>query len=270
MPRTGWVNVEPHKSGIMTNSDHKLAETSLLNTVQQKLLSLEYDHSLLQQQHDALLQTLSHDLRTPAMTILGFTDLLMTDLSNNPDLNALGQYLEYIRNSAQRQVRLISALTEYGNLSRQAINPATLDLTALIMECLQSRPDKDELTNTRFDFQPTPVTTADTALLKTALNALLDNAIKFTLRVDRPIITFGYTTVDGQPSYFLNDNGTGFNTENQERLFKPFSRFHSGKDYDGDGMGLATASLIVQKHHGRIWVESNQQQGTTLCFTLGA
>ena len=254
----------------MTNSDQKPTETSLLNSLQKKLQSLEHDYSLLQRQHDALLQSMSHDLRTPAMTIMGFTDLLMTDLGNNPDLNVLGQYLEYIRNSAQRQVRLISALTEYGNLSRQAINPVKLDLTALITQCLQSRPDNDELANTRFDFQPTPVATADTDLLKAALDSLLDNAIKFTRRVDRPIIRFGSATVDGQARYFLSDNGTGFNAENQERLFKPFSKFHSGNDYDGEGMGLATASLIVQKHHGRMWVESNQQQGTTVCFTIGA
>ena len=253
----------------MTNSDQKPTETSLLNSLQKKLQSLEHDYSLLQRQHDALLQSMSHDLRTPAMTIMGFTDLLMTDLGNNPDLNVLGQYLEYIRNSAQRQVRLISALTEYGNLSRQAINPVKLDLTALITQCLQSRPDNDELANTRFDFEPVPTATADTDLLKAALDALLDNAIKFTRKTDQPIIRFGSATVDGQARYFLSDNGTGFNAENQERLFKPFSKFHSGKDYDGEGMGLATASLIVQKHHGRMWVESSQQQGTTLCFTLG-
>jgi signal transduction histidine kinase len=241
----------------------------LLIEAQQRLLALEQSQALLLQQQDTLLHSLSHDLRTPAMTILGFTDLLLADHGNSPDPLAVRQYLEHVRNSANRQVGLITALIEFCKLSQQPFDVAATDLSALAAEHVKQRPDLDTLTDTQFVLQPTPIAQGDQQLLRQLMYALLDNAIKFTRRSSHPVIRFGVETGAAQPVYFLHDNGAGFNAERQDRLFRPFSRLHSSKDYPGIGMGLASAALIVQRHQGRIWAAASADQGTIIRFTLG-
>ncbi|MGE3891797.1 MAG: ATP-binding protein [Steroidobacteraceae bacterium] len=235
-----------------------------------EFLPIESQQRQLQNLQDMLLHSLSHDLGTPAMTILGFTDLLLADHDNSPDPQVVRQYLEHIRNSANRQVSLIAALTKYCQLSQQPLSLSCVDLTALITECNKERPDLAELSSYRFELHPTPTNTGDPIMLKLVMQALLDNAIKFTRKISCPVISFGAEFEAEQLVYFLTDNGVGFKVERKERLFQPFCRLHSSKDYEGIGMGLAIAATIIRRHDGRIWAHSDGENGMTVRFTLGA
>ncbi len=233
-----------------------------------QIAALEQQLEQMRQQQEMLLYTLSHDLRTPVMTILGFTDMLVADLKDGSDDQVARQYLEHIRNSASRQATLIENLLKLSRLMRQLLHPEPVDLTRIAFDYWQADPQLADNKGIAVKLQPTPAATGDRALLTLAIHALLGNAVKFTSKQASPEIIFGAEQTNGVVTYFVRDNGVGFNIERAERLFQPFRRLHSSKDYDGLGMGLATAALIIQRHNGRLWADSAIDQGTTMRFTL--
>jgi signal transduction histidine kinase len=97
---------------------------------------------------------------------------------------------------------------------------------------------------------------------------LIDNALKYSLRRDGARVEIGASAAPGGATYFVRDNGVGFDLAHAQHLFEPFHRLHADSDYSGDGIGLALASQIVQRHGGRIWAESAPGQGATFLFTL--
>lgn len=247
-----------------TNADTDLAQAN------RQIAALEQQLEQMRQQQEMLLYTLSHDLRTPVMTILGFTDMLVADLQEVGEDQNARHYLEHIRNSATRQAMLIESLLKLSRLMHQVIHAESVDLTRIAFDYWQADPMLADNKQMTVKLLPTPPATGDRALLTQVVHELLGNAVKFSSKLDSPDICFGAEHVDGETRYFVRDNGVGFNVERTERLFQPFRRLHSSKDYDGLGMGLATAALIVQRHNGRLWVDSAIGQGTTMRFTLGA
>lgn len=247
-------------------SESKPAEMELAEA-HQLITSLELQLEQMREQQEMLLYTLSHDLRTPVMTILGFTDMLIADQDPAAD-QVTRQYLEHIRNSASRQASLIESLLKLSRMSRQILQPDLVDLTQIAFDYLQQQLQPQDSQRIAFKLTPTPTIMGDRQLLTLAMHALLDNAVKFTSKVPKPEISFGAEQLDGVTTYFVRDNGVGFNSERAERLFQPFRRLHSSKEYDGIGMGLATSALVVQRHNGRLWADSAVDAGTTIRFTL--
>jgi signal transduction histidine kinase len=109
----------------------------------------------------------------------------------------------------------------------------------------------------------------DPKLLRSLLENLIGNAWKFTSGAERAHIEFGTDTVDGEPAYFVRDDGPGFDMSFAAKLFEPFQRAHGVDEYPGTGIGLATVKRIVERHGGRVWVESAEGRGTTFYFTIG-
>ena len=112
------------------------------------------------------------------------------------------------------------------------------------------------------------VADADHRLLQVVLENLLGNAWKFTTTVAEAIIEFGVSQRDGVPTYFVRDNGAGFDMSQAGRLFTPFQRLHSEAKFPGTGIGLATVRRIVDRHGGRVWAESAVERGATFLWTL--
>ena len=101
-----------------------------------------------------------------------------------------------------------------------------------------------------------------------ALENLLGNAWKFTSRVPRARVEFGVTERDGKKTYFISDNGAGFDPAYADRLFNPFQRLHTTEEFPGTGIGLASVQRIVQRHGGQVWGEGRVGKGATFYFTL--
>ena len=212
--------------------------------------------------------SVSHDLRTPLRGIDGFSKILLDTYSDKID--ATGQdYLSRVRKATQHMGRLIDDILLLSRITRKEIGKKQINMNPVIESILdelrQSEPDRT-ITCT---IHPELTAIADKNLLEIAIQNLLDNAWKFTKNKREAIIEFGETTVKGKNTFFIRDNGIGFDMQYADKLFEPFMRLHTDKKYPGTGIGLATVKRIIKKHGGEIWPEAKLGKGATFYFTLG-
>ena len=210
----------------------------------------------------------AHDLRAPLRAIDGFAAILAEDYL--PALDAQGRdYLNRIGAAAGRMNALIDSLLGLARITRSTMRHEAVDLSALARQAADELQDESPRP-VEWSIAPGLAVQGDTVLLRTLLVNLLGNAWKYTARRDAAKIEFGRAEADGAPAYFVRDNGMGFDAAlHAEKLFKPFSRFHSADEAPGSGIGLATCARIVTRHGGRIWVDSAKDAGATFWFTLG-
>jgi len=109
----------------------------------------------------------------------------------------------------------------------------------------------------------------DSRLLHVALQNLLSNAWKFTARSEHAVIEVGKLNGRPSPTFFVRDNGAGFDMKYASQIFAPFQRLHSETEFAGTGIGLATVQRVILRHHGRIWAEASEGRGATFFFELG-
>jgi signal transduction histidine kinase len=217
---------------------------------------------------DAFSSSVAHDLRAPLRLIEGFG--LMLAEENGAQLDAEGRRrLEMVRGSAKRMSQLIDDLLYLARLTRGNLRRMTLDLAMLVRTAaarLQSaNPDR----RVNLNLPQEILADADVALINILIENLVGNAWKFTSRRLEARIEVGVTSQQGERTYFIRDNGAGFNMAYASKLFGAFQRLHSDAEFQGTGIGLATVSRIVNKHGGRIWAVSEVDQGATFYFTLG-
>jgi light-regulated signal transduction histidine kinase (bacteriophytochrome) len=111
---------------------------------------------------------------------------------------------------------------------------------------------------------------ADASLMRIALENMLSNAWKFTSNTPDARIEFGCMQQGGKPRYFVCDNGAGSDMAHVDRVFTPFQRLHSDSEFEGTGIGFTIVQRVIDRHGGRVWVDSQVNQGTTVYFELGS
>ena len=178
--------------------------------------------------------------------------------------------LAAIRESAERNSRLIEDLLTFARLGRQPLSTERVELEALVRQTIQELRDAGA-NSRRIDFEVGALgaAEADPALLKQALANLLGNAVKFTRERDPAVIEIGRRAGEG-PVFFVKDNGVGFDMRESGQLFGVFQRLASARDYEGTGVGLAIVQNVVERHGGRVWAEASVGDGATFFFTLRA
>lgn len=217
---------------------------------------------------EAFSYSVSHDLRAPLRSISGFSQVLMEDYAET--LDAEGQdYLRRIGDASQRMAQLIDDLLDLSRLSRGEVRRSIVDLSAQARAVIDDLRAADPDRAVDVVIAPDLTAQADPHLVRTVLANLLGNAWKYTGRKERARIEFGVTKDDdGQPAFFVRDDGAGFDMTYVDKLFGAFQRLHGIKDFPGNGVGLATVQRIVHKHGGRIWAEGAVDRGATFSFTL--
>jgi signal transduction histidine kinase len=214
---------------------------------------------------DAFSYSVSHDLRAPLRAIGGFSRALAEE-SRTPMDERCADYVQRISRGVERMSTLIDALLDLSRVSRAPLRIKDVDLSALAMDVVaelrQASPDRVEVHVT-----PGLRCKADRRLLHVVLANLLGNSWKFTARCETPHIEVGWSAEAG--AFFVRDNGAGFDAKQAHRLFAPFQRFHSSKDFEGTGIGLANVQRAVARHGGRVWAESEPNSGATFYFSIG-
>jgi signal transduction histidine kinase len=234
---------------------------SLDKRVKQRTAELES----INRELEAFSYSVSHDLRAPLRTVDGFSLALEEDYSDAVD-DAGKDFIRRIRSGVQRMGQLIDALLQLSRITRADLDSSAFNLSDLAESVastlLQENPDR----TIEFRIEPGLVATGDARLMRVALENLFGNSVKFTSRLPTALIEFGWIPV--QKAFFVRDNGAGFDMTYADRLFSAFHRLHGDKDFKGSGIGLATVSRIVNRHHGKIWATSEVDHGATFFFSL--
>ena len=210
----------------------------------------------------------SHDLRAPLRRIDSFSRAVLE--SQGEKLDEPGRrYLERVREASQHMSQLIDDVLHLSRVTRADFRDHDVDLSALVTLILARLQESEPARKVEVKVRPGVVVTGDGQLLRIALENLLENAWKFTGKQPEARIEFGVTNASGEPTYFVRDNGAGFDMTYVERLFGPFQRLHPQGEFPGSGIGLATVQRIIHRHGGRVWAEGLLGQGATFQFTLG-
>ncbi len=216
---------------------------------------------------EAFSYSVSHDLRAPLRGIDGFSLALLEDYADKLDEDGR-DYLHRVRAASQRMGILIDDLLNLSQVTRTEMRLENADLGAIArsvaVELQKTQPER----RAEFRIEEGLEAFVDSHLIRITLENLLGNAWKFTSKRESACIEFGKTRRDGSLTYFVRDDGAGFEPAYAERLFGAFQRLHDKNDFPGSGVGLATVQRIIHRHGGRIWAESAVERGATFYFTL--
>jgi signal transduction histidine kinase len=215
---------------------------------------------------DAFSYSVSHDLRAPLRAIDGFSQALAEDYAQV--LDARGHdYVNRVRSGVKRMSTLIDDLLDLARVTRAPISTETVDLSklaaAVIADLRRAHPER----LVRVDIEDGLIVSGDRRWLNIALVNLIGNAWKYTARSEKAHIELGRLPAD-EPTFFVRDNGVGFDMADAERLFAAFQRLHTATEFDGTGVGLATAQRVLARHGGQIRAEAAVGRGATFIFTL--
>lgn len=246
-------------------TDMRLRENErwLEQTLQQRTAALEAANREL----EAFNYSVAHDLRAPLRGIDSFSQLLIERHSQQLDEEGLA-YLSRVRSAAGRMSQLIDALLSLAQVGRGELQPIDLDFSYLVQSVASELAAANPERSVAVTIAPRMRAYGDSRLLRIVVANLLENAWKFTGRREQPAIEVGLRTNTKVPTYFVRDNGAGFDQEYASRLFGAFQRLHSDRDFPGTGIGLAIVHRVIARHGGTVWAESRPEQGATFDFTL--
>lgn len=242
----------------------------------EKNLSLEKAEDQIKQ-HLAELQALnkelesfsysvSHDLRSPLRCVLGYADILVEDYGDKLGEDG-NEVIKVIQENATRMNRLIEDLLEFSKLGRRELSKSVTDVQQMVTNVIEqlrmSNPN-----NATFEIGTLSPAVADASLLMQVWVNLISNAVKYSSKNPAPVVSIGCEEMNKEITYWVKDNGAGFNMAYASKLFKVFQRLHKNDEFEGTGVGLALVQKIVIRHGGRIWAEGEVDKGATFYFAL--
>ena len=254
---------ETEKKRIAAEKEINKMNFELEQRVALRTQQLEYANKEL----EAFTYSVSHDLRAPLRNINGWGQVLHEEFRDQLGDDGL-KYLDRVLSETLRMNNLIDDLLKLSRVTMAERKRERVDLTAIAQTIAHRLQDKPINYKLEIIIQPNLMTIGDARMLDIALTNLLENSYKFTGKLPHARIEFGMTTIEGKPSYWVKDNGVGFDMENSKNLFGVFQRMHNQNEFPGTGVGLATVQRIIHRHNGIIWADSRINEGTTFFFTI--
>jgi signal transduction histidine kinase len=217
---------------------------------------------------EAFSYSVSHDLRAPLRHIAGFAEKLRSHLGEEAD-ERTRHYADVVVNSSRRMSALIEDLLTYSRLGRHAMRLQGVDMQAMVNEVRIALTSADEDRGISWRIAPLPVVIADENMIRLVWQNLLDNAMKYTGTREHAQIEVGLSeTTPLEYTFFVRDNGVGFDPAYADKLFGVFQRLHKASEFAGTGIGLASVRRIIGRHGGHTWAESEPDHGATFFFSL--
>jgi len=236
--------------------------------LEEKVRERTEELAMLNRELEAYSYSVSHDLRAPLRAIDGFTHLLSEQLAGKLDAET-ENYFERIRAAVKRMFWLIEDLLELGRASREELQKGEVDLSQCAREIMEDLAAQQPARDVAWVIEDGLRASGDRRLLRLLMQNLLENAWKYTARKATARIEFRAAPAgDGWLAFQVCDNGAGFDMALAEKLFQPFRRLHSAREFEGTGIGLATVARIVQRHGGDIRAEGEVGRGATFLFRL--
>ena len=238
------------------------------NTLEQRVKERTSQLELANEELKSFSYSVSHDLRAPLRRVDGFSEMLAESYADVLDEEGL-DYIRRIRRVSGQMGQLIDGMLMLSTASNQELSHEVVDLTRLAREIIQDLRALELTRNVDVYIEDSLSAVGDSRLLRIVLDNLLNNAWKYTRNKTSVKIEFGSEIIDGFLTFFIRDNGAGFNMAHAGKLFRVFQRLHGGREFEGSGIGLATVQKIIHRHDGRIWAEGEPGVGATFYFVLG-
>ncbi len=235
---------------------------SLVKELQHNKTKLLRSNSSLQQ----FAYVASHDLQSPLRTVVSFAQLL--EKKYGQKIDPIGkEYLDFIIVGTKRMQQLINDLLEYAKVEQMQSNFEIVDINMLVEKITFDLQFDIKKQKAKFEFSNLPSIYVNLTLIKQLFQNLFTNAIKFR-QIDDPIIKIEFEETADAWQFSVKDNGIGFAMEDGKKIFEIFQRAVGLDSYEGTGIGLAICKRVVEKHKGKIWVESELSKGSTFYFTI--
>lgn len=239
-------------------------ESNLLSTINASNQYLEKRVEERTKALEAFTYAVSHDLRAPLRSIGGFSEILVEEQVDSLS-PASKDALARIRRNVNHMGELINDLLSLSRVNNMPLNKISVNFSAMAMRIFHGLKDERK-SNAVLKLQEGLFLKADKNMIEILLTNLLDNAIKYSQVASQPLVKIGYKkSID---AFYIEDNGIGFDMKYSDKLFEPFCRLVSQKNYEGTGIGLATVKRIVEQHSGEIWAESAGKNGAVFYFRL--
>lgn len=251
-------------------TDRKEAEERIKNInaeLEEKVRIRTRQLQKMNEELESFAYSVSHDLRAPLRGINGFADILQEDYASQLDEEAK-RITRIIKENTVRMGSLIDDLLSFSRLGRHELEKVRFDTREMILQLIASMEQKAEGNRVSYDIQDLHSSFGDTTSLRQVWVNLIGNAIKYSRGNPQPTIHIGSYKENGEIVFYVKDNGVGFDMKYANKLFKVFQRLHSTDEFEGTGVGLAIVEKIINKHGGRVWASSKENDGASFYFTL--
>jgi len=209
----------------------------------------------------------SHDLQEPLRTISSFTQLIERRYKGQMDSNA-DEFIIYIVDATRRMQELIKDLLEYSRVTTKGEDFERVNIEEILQKTISNLHAAIEENDAMISYDELPEVMADSGQIGQLFQNLISNAIKFRKNDEPPEIHISSSKNENEYIFAIRDNGIGIEKEYYNRIFTVFQRLHTREEYQGTGIGLSITKKIIERHGGRIWVESEPNKGSTFYFTL--
>lgn len=213
---------------------------------------------------EAFSYSVSHDLRSPLRKMSTYVQLLQEKDGLAPDIE---KNIQLISKNIQKMRDLIDDLLAFSQVTREDLAKVDIDMALLVQDVVKELVDSSD-GKVELQVQHLPAASGDRNLLRQVFYNLIANALKYSRNQSRQKIIVGSTYREQKVTYFVSDNGVGFDMKNSDKLFKVFERLHRSAEFEGTGLGLAIVQQIISKHGGEVWAEGKMNEGATFYFWI--
>jgi two-component system sensor histidine kinase/response regulator len=260
------LKIQLQKKELIEKNKSLENATKQIDQLNKELLTNMEQLKTMNEDLESFSYSVSHDLRAPLRALISYSQILQEDFYDKLDDEAKG-LIDRIKYNSNRMNVLINDLLTFSKMGRKQLAKTTVDTGEMVKKVIAELSETQQH-KAAFKISALENAYGDPSLLQQVWINLLDNAVKYSSKKEKPEIEIACGRQNGELIYSVKDNGAGFDMKYADKLFGVFQRLHSPKDFEGTGVGLATVQRIIKRHGGRIWVDARENEGATFSFTL--